>query len=145
MKKDVWLSIRSMQHFDGCEPERIDLATAATLYERGGKYYIIYDESELTGLTGTRTTLKLDGKTISLIRTGAYPSHMLFAEAQRHVGIYPTPVGGEVTVATHTSRVRNTVDEAGGELVIDYTVELDGSVMGEHHFALQIADEKQSI
>ncbi len=48
----------------GCDEENIDLQTAATLYERGGKYYIAYEESELTGLEGTKTTVKLDGKTV---------------------------------------------------------------------------------
>ena len=97
MKKDVWLSISSKQQFTGCDEEKIDLVTAATLYERGGKYYIAYEESELTGLEGTKTTVKLDGKTVALIRTGAYPSHMLFAEDERHVGLYQTPIGAEMT------------------------------------------------
>ena len=64
IKKDVWLSIHSTQHFAGCEEEEINLVTQARLYRRNGKYYIAYDESELTGLEGTRTTLKLDGKTV---------------------------------------------------------------------------------
>ena len=85
MKKDVWLTISSQQQFAGCDEENIDLQTAATLYERGGKYYIAYEESELTGLEGTKTTVKLDGKTVALIRTGTFPSHMLFAEDERHV------------------------------------------------------------
>ena len=72
MKKDVWLTIRSRQQFEGCDEERVNLETAATLYERGGKYYIAYEESELTGLEGTKTTVKLDGKTVTLIRE---PSH----------------------------------------------------------------------
>ena len=59
MKKDVWLTIRSRQQFEGCDEERVNLETAATLYERGGKYYIAYEESELTGLEGTKTTVKL--------------------------------------------------------------------------------------
>ena len=62
MKKDVWLTISSQQQFAGCDEENIDLQTAATLYERGGKYYIAYEESELTGLEGSKTTVKLDGK-----------------------------------------------------------------------------------
>ena len=33
MKKDVWLSISSKQHFADCDEEQIDLETAATLYE----------------------------------------------------------------------------------------------------------------
>lgn len=145
MKKDVWLSISSKQQFTGCDAEKIDLVTAATLYERGGKYYIAYEESELTGLEGTRTTVKLDGKTVTLIRTGAYPSHMLFAEDERHVGLYQTPVGSEMTIATHTSRVRNTVDEDGGELVIDYTVEVDHSLMGEHHFEMVVSTQPAAV
>ena len=69
MKKDVWLTIRSRQQFEGCDEERVNLETAATLYERGGKYYIAYEESELTGLEGTKTTVKLD----RLERTNAQP------------------------------------------------------------------------
>lgn len=145
MKKDVWLSISSKQQFTGCDEEQIDLVTAATLYERGGKYYIAYEESELTGLEGTRTTVKLDGKSVALIRTGAYPSHMLFAEDERHVGLYQTPVGSEMTIATHTSCVRNTVDEDGGKLVIDYTVEVDHSLMGEHHFEMVVSTQPAAV
>ena len=111
MKKDVWLTISSQQQFAGCDEENIDLQTAATLYERGGKYYIAYEESELIGLEGTKTTVKLDGKTVALIRTGTFPSHMLFAEDERHVGLYQTPVGSEMAIATHTSRVHNTIGE----------------------------------
>ena len=122
MKKDVWLTISSQQQFAGCDEENIDLQTAATLYERGGKYYIAYEESELTGLEGTKTTVKLDGKTVALIRTGTFPSHMLFAEDERHVGLYQTPVG-----------------EDGGHLIIDYTVEVDNSLMGEHHFEMTVS------
>lgn len=144
MKKDVWLSISSKQQFADCDEESVDLVTAATLYERGGKYYIAYDESELTGLQGTHTTVKLDGKQISLIRTGTCPSHMLFSEDERHIGLYQTPVGGEMAIATHTSHVRNTVGENGGEVVIDYTVEVDNSLMGEHHFEMVVSTEPQA-
>ena len=91
IKKDVWLSIHSTQCFEGSDQEEINLVTAARLYRRNGKYYITYDESEITGLVGTRTTLKIDGTTVSMIRTGTYPSEMLFAENQRHVGLYHTP------------------------------------------------------
>ena len=157
MKKDVWLTIRSRQQFEGCDEERVNLETAATLYERGGKYYIAYEESELTGLEGTKTTVKLDGKTVTLIRTGTFPSHMLFSEDERHVGLYQTPIGQDMTIATHTSHVCNTVGENGGPVVkdhvntwnltvpasgksvIDYTVEVDNSLMGEHHFEMVVS------
>ena len=52
MKKDVWLTISSQQQFAGCDEENIDLQTAATLYERGGKYYIAYEVCVVWGLDG---------------------------------------------------------------------------------------------
>ena len=141
MKKDVWLTISSQQQFAGCDEENIDLQTAATLYERGGKYYIAYEESELTGLEGTKTTVKLDGKTVALIRTGTFPSHMLFAEDERHVGLYQTPVGSEtgLHILFDKENVHNTIGEDGGHLIIDYTVEVDNSLMGEHHFEMMVS------
>ncbi len=142
MKKDVWLAISSRQMFIDCiEEENIDLFTAATLYERGGKYFIAYEESELTGMEGTHTTVKLDGKTVTLIRTGAFPTHMQFVEAERCVGIYEGPMGMEMEVTTHTSCVRNSVGEDGGELAIDYTVEVNNSLMGEHHFEMVVSPD----
>lgn len=137
MKKDVLLSISAEQRFEGCKPEHIDLVTQARFYQRNGKYYISYEESELTGLQGSHTMVKLDGKTVSMVRTGTYPSEMLFAEHRRHVGLYHTE-GGAVTISTHTSRVDNAIDENGGSLVIDYTIEVDNSLVGEHHFVMQV-------
>ena len=69
MKKDVWLSISSKQQFADCDEERIDLVTAATLYERGGKYYIAYEESELTGLEGTSSARARSPRTCCSPRT----------------------------------------------------------------------------
>lgn len=138
MKKDVWVSIHSVQQFDGCEPEEINLVTGARLYLRGGKYYISYDETELTGLEGTKTTVKMDGDFVSLIRSGTYPSHMLFQKDRRHVGLYHTPAGASVTVALHTSNIQNTIGANGGELLIDYTLEMDNSLMGCHHLEMKV-------
>lgn len=137
MKKDVLVAITSKQQFDGGRPEEISLVTCATLYEKLGKYYVAYDESELTGLEGTRTTVKLEGKTVSLIRTGTYPSHMQFIEQMRQVGLYETAMGA-MTISIYASRIHNTIGEQGGELTIDYTVELDQNMIGNHHFKMVV-------
>ncbi len=142
MKKDVLLSIRSTQKFEGCDEEKIDLITQARLYERNGKFYISYEESELTGLLGTRTTVKIDGDTVTMMRTGTYPSEMIFAKNQRHVGLYHTEFGA-MTISTHTNQLRNTMSKYGGELEIDYTVEVDQSMIGNHHFRMIVKPTEQ--
>ena len=139
MKKDVWLSITSTQRFEGCDIDKVDLVTLATLYQKRGKYYIVYDESELTGMEGSRTTVKLGSKEASVVRSGTCPSELLFAENERHVGLYQTPYGA-MTISTHTSNLKSTVGIDGGQLVIDYTLEVDNSLIGENHLEMIVAE-----
>lgn len=144
MKKDVLVAISSTQQFEGCPEEQIDLVTCASLYQRQGKYYISYEESELTGLDGTRTTIKIDAaqKAVTMIRAGTYPSNMQFVEGQRQVGLYQTDYGA-MTVATRASRVASTIGEYGGALVIDYIIEVDNAVTGTHHFEIIVSQKEE--
>lgn len=138
LKKDVVITIASQQDFKGCEPDHIDLITIGRLYCRSGKYFISYEESELTGMEGTRTTLKLEDQQITMTRTGTHPAQMLFAEHKRHVGLYQTDIGS-LTISTHTSHLENNIGENGGSLSIDYTVEIDSSLAGTHRFEMAVA------
>lgn len=137
IKKDVVITIVSRQNFEGCEPDQIDLITTGRLYGRNGKFYISYEESELTGMEGSRTTLKIEPKQITMTRTGTYPSQMRFAEHKREVGLYETELGS-VAVSTHTSKLISSIDENGGALAIDYTVEIDANLAGAHRFEMSV-------
>ena len=136
-KKDVVITIVSRQNFEGCEPDQIDLITTGRLYARNGKYYISYEESELTGMEGSRTTLKVEPHQVTMTRTGTHPSQMMFAPNQRQVGLYETDLG-EVAISTHTRHLTSTIDENGGALAIDYTIEIDASLAGAHSFELSV-------
>lgn len=141
IKKDVWLSIHSVQQFEGCEPEEVDMMTAARMYRKRDKYYISYHESEITGLEGTRTMLKISDGAVSMTRTGSCPSEMLFLENQRHVGLYHTGFGTTMTISTRTSRIVNHITEDGGILAIDYTIEVDQNLTGHHRFEMVVSTE----
>lgn len=137
LKKDVIITIASQQDYDGCEPDRIDLITTGRLYRRSGKYFVTYDETELTGMEGSRTTLKLEPEQVTMTRTGTFPAQMLFAAHKRHVGLYETECGS-LAISTHTSQLVNTIGDNGGSLSIDYTVEIDSSVAGSHRFIMEV-------
>lgn len=137
MKKNVLVAINSAQQFDGCDEGEVNLVTCATLYRRQGKYYIAYDESELTGMVGTHTTVKIDGTSVLMMRTGTCPSQMLFIEGERHVGLYETGCS-TMTISTYTSRVRNSMTDKGGVIALDYTTEIDSAVAGEHHIEMLV-------
>lgn len=143
LKKDVIIAIASRQDFEGCEPDNIHLITAGRLYRRAGKYFVSYDESQLTGMEGTRTTLKLEAQQVTMTRTGTHPAQMLFAKNKRHVGLYQTDVGS-LAISTHTSQLVNTIGENGGVLQIDYTVEIDSALAGTHRFEMAVTPSERA-
>ena len=67
--KNVNISIKGIQIQDG-EKGDISLFTEGTLKKDGKKYIVTYDESEMTGMGVTTTTLEIDGEKVSLIRNG---------------------------------------------------------------------------
>ena len=58
MKKDVIISLVGTQENDG-EKDKIELITEGSMYKKGDSYYITYKESQLTGMEGTTTTVKV--------------------------------------------------------------------------------------
>ena len=56
----VLLTIRSEQHFEGMEPDGVELMTEGTLTPTGeGGLLLSYQETALTGLEGTTTTFEV--------------------------------------------------------------------------------------
>ena len=93
MEKDVVISIKGMQKYDNTDPDVIELVTEGRLTREGNSYTLSYQESELTGLEGTLTTIQVDGEQITLMRMGEFTSQMVFQEGRRHLSMYNTPYG----------------------------------------------------
>lgn len=55
MKKEVYIQIKGVQYSDE-ENDVTELFTQGLFFERNGKHYLIYDESEATGFKDCRTT-----------------------------------------------------------------------------------------
>ena len=138
MTDNVIISIKGKQLYDESSPDEIELVTAGTLRREGrGRYTISYQESELTGLEGTTTRLLIDGGRVTLLREGSINSQMVFEEGRRHLSMYETPYGA-LSIGVNTRRMRSTVDEGGGELEIDYALEIDNLVAGHNLFRMNV-------
>lgn len=139
MRKDVIIQINGHPKYDDDDGEVIELTTAGRLYRKNGSYYIMYKESELTGMDGVTTTLKIEGKCITLMRNGFYPTQMVFEKGQRHFGIYNTEMGA-LTVAISARNIINNMTDSGGELSIDYSIEIDHVLTGENMFKINVKE-----
>ena len=137
MEKEVVISIKGMQKYEGAPPDVIELVTEGRLVREGGSYTLSYQESELTGLEGTTTRVHIDGGRVTLLREGNTNSQMVFEEGRRHLSMYETPYGA-LSIGVNTRRMRSTVDEAGGDLEIDYAIEIDNLVAGQNLFRMNV-------
>ena len=142
MKKDVIISIRGLQEQDGQTGDPITLVTPGRFYRKNDSYYISYEESELTGLAGTRTTLRVKPDYVKLVRTGLYPSELLFQLGKRHMSLYHTDYG-DLSIVVSTNHIRNTLTDDGGDLDVQYTVEVANTPVGVNHLSLTIKNAEE--
>ena len=138
MTENVIISIKGKQLYAEGSPDEMELVTSGTLKRdsRGG-FTVSYQESELTGLEGTTTKLHIEGRRVTLLREGNINSQMVFEEGRRHLSMYETPYGA-LSIGVNTKRMRSTVDEAGGDLEIDYAIEIDNLLAGHNLFRMNV-------
>ena len=127
----------SRQQFEGCDEERVNLETAATLYERGGKYYIAYEESELTGLAGVGTTFRVEPGKVTLNREGALNSRMLFQEGVSHESLYQMEFGTLMITVKATNVFYDIVPD-GGTIDLTYQIVIENTEAGMIDYHLDI-------
>ena len=89
----IKLHITSSQSDDRGAMDKVEFYTEGKYYEKNGGKYITYEESEILGLKGTTTILKLGKGEAILFRKGAVNSKMLFRTGCKTSNTYSTAYG----------------------------------------------------
>lgn len=136
-KLPVLLSIRGEQYFDGIDPDETELMTEGTMVLTEDGMVLSYEESELTGMEGTTTTFEIKGPRVTLTRSGAVNSQMVFEEGRQHTSLYETPFG-ELSVDIQTSELKHNLTERGGLMEIKYSIAVEHTVTGRNCFKIRV-------
>ena len=139
MEKEVVISIRGMQKYEGTPPDVVELVTEGRLAREGESYTLSYQESELTGLEGTLTTIQVDGGQVTLLRVGEFNSQLVFQEGRRHLSVYNTPYGA-MSVGVHTRHLLAELNDQGGDIEVDYEIEVDHAMAGRNIFRINVKE-----
>lgn len=125
MKDNAMISLKTMQNVDGDDQvNEIELQTQGKFAQRNGKFYIIYEESELTGFEDTTTTIKVAEDCVSMTRNGKYNSKMVFRKGEKCLCSYQTPYG-VIPVGVNPISLRSSLGESGGNVDIEYILDID--------------------
>ena len=141
MEKDVIISIRGIQKYEHADNDTIELVTQGRLHRDEGGFTLSYQESELTGLEGTLTTIQVDGEQVTLMRVGEFTSQMVFQEGRRHLSMYNTPYGA-MAIGVNTRHLLADLTDQGGDIEIDYAIEIDHALAGRNVFQIKVSENQ---
>ena len=142
MIKDVVITIRSLIDYGMEEEDRIEFSTDGVYEYDGDMAHIAYLETEVTGLQGTRTSVKVMPDRVIVDRRGGLTSRMEFVAGEKNSFLYDTPVG-MATMNMNTRSVQHRFDPAGGELEIEYVLDMEHTVVSRNKFQLTVREQKQ--
>ncbi|HBQ64418.1 MAG TPA: DUF1934 domain-containing protein [Clostridiales bacterium] len=135
MPRKVWIKVKGTQaSAPGEYAGDVELLTEGMYRRRNGMHYLTYDESEVTGMAGTTTTIKVTGGSVSIQRTGAINAQLQFEPGKSYSSRYETGYGF-ISMNTHTNKVRVDINErSGGDISVEYCVEMDGTPCLDNKF-----------
>ena len=142
MNKNVILTVKGTQAIANNDLNEMELVTEGKYYKKGDAYYITYKESEVTGMLGTTTTLKVAEGKVTLMRFGSVNTQFIFEQGQKHLSYYDTTYGA-FTIGILANEVNINVDDSGGEIRVDYLLEIDNNKSGENDFHMFIREAGQ--
>lgn len=137
MSKEVILSIRGQQSYEGQDQEVIELVTEGALERTESGWSITYEESDLTGLKGVVTTFAVEPGKIVLTRQGSLSSRMVFEEGVFHDSLYEMEFGA-LMLTVRAGKVAYEIDENGGSIDLQYSIEIENSAAGSITYHLDI-------
>lgn len=132
MKDNVRIEVIGIQA-DMMDDEKIELYTTGKWFSKNGKEHVVYTNHDLVEEGETRTRVTIDAKNVSIIRSGAVNTHLVFELGQSHIIPYDTPFG-MLEMVSHTKSIDYTKDDDHLELKVIYTLDINGSDMGESTF-----------
>lgn len=120
--KEVLIKIKGTQGLDG-DTDSVELTTVGKMGVKEGQFLLTYDESEMLGVKGIKTSLMVkNDNTVILKRSGGYTSRLVVEEGVRNSCFYSTP-HGDMVIGIFGESVSHTLSDKGGTVSMSYTID----------------------
>jgi uncharacterized beta-barrel protein YwiB (DUF1934 family) len=111
--------------------------TEGTYFKREGAYHVSYKESEMTGMEGTTTSITVKDGAVTILRFGTVNTQWIFKEGGKHISHFDTGVGS-FTIGVFANKVDSSLDENGGTIEIDYSIEAENMPLAENSIRIVV-------
>lgn len=139
--KNIIIEIKSdIDQLDD-ENHRIEITSEGHAYMKNGSMYIVYQETEVSGMEGSKTMLKLQEDCITMTRFGSTNSKMVFDEKHPMSSLYKTPYGDfEMSIITEKLTSVFKKDTYEGHIEIIYSMVLEGVSNSQNHLKISVRE-----
>ena len=141
--KDIMIKIVGKQVTENNEESKIEFVTEGRIFKKGTSMYIIYEETELAGLEGCTTSLKINGDQVKLKRyaesKGGEDTTIFFQKGKRFESVYNTAAGPlELEVLTNELSIDFDEELLKGKIDIDYDISIRGLFDGRSFLNVEV-------
>ncbi len=123
MNKEAVISIISNSSIES--EEMIEVISPGYFEQVEDGFKATYEETEISGMKGTTTTLTIKDKEVVLEREGTTSTKMVFNEKEDSVCLYNTPYG-MLEIEINTKSLEVNINNEGGDLKIEYEMRIVG-------------------
>ena len=123
MEKRAIISVKSTSNLD--PNDAIEVVTPGKFIIEDNSFKAIYEESKISGMEGTTTTLNIMENSMILQRAGSTTTNMEFTEGELAISLYNTPYG-VLNLNVDTKQLNINIDENGGKIYTKYILGLEG-------------------
>ncbi len=119
MGKEVLVTVKSTLNHEWGDTDNMEFITLGSMFFKNNSIYLMYNESEISGMEGTTTTLKAEPKRVTLNRMGMAELKHVFEEGIHNEANYITPYGTMISKVL-PSKVEVDLTEIGGSINLEY-------------------------
>lgn len=139
MGKEVLVTVVGTQTTEEGAEDTITLITRGSYFYKNRSYYIVYRESEASGMQGTTTSIKAESDRVTLNRMGASEFRQVFEKGIHNQGKYVTPYGA-MFVRVLPWKVEVDLAEGGGSIDLEYEIEAEAQKLGYNKLNITVTE-----
>ncbi|WP_328812357.1 DUF1934 domain-containing protein [Paradesulfitobacterium ferrireducens] len=140
MQSKALITVEGRQNFPDGDEHALEFVTVGTYHRRKEAYYLVYRESEITGMEGVTTSLKVRGQRVTLNRVGPVKLKQEFEHGVLHRSTYITPYG-ELWLSILTASVEIDLTAQGGHISLKYDLFVDDELVSHNSLRIRIKGE----
>lgn len=141
MREDYLINIVGRQRVDDEDMDEIKLTTLGSYTKKGDTRYIVYKEydPDSAGSEPITSILKIDGSDTVTLTRGANNTRLILEKGKRHQCQYHTGFG-PLLVGVFTSEVNSSLHDKGGELQVNYTLDINSNLSSINEIFITIKE-----